>query len=328
MNSLGRPSRPAGLHRTTHSRYSRLKFQVREKELAETTLLTDGGIRFWILCEPDSPIPLCACETFNRKRGLVKSPGAELREVPVIGVASVFTPAPNRGKGHAGLMMRLLADKAREIAGNHGFSVLFSDVGPTFYAKNGGWVTCDAGTLVIPSDKSFQSDVSAEDLTLESARRWIEEDQKALREEFSGEEGRTVIQMIPQHSELEWAALRDRHGAENLKLDTSEVVGSQVSNGNDWGYVLWFHEWKDSSLTVLRLREPSSDVALIALIESALSEARRSGMRKLTIWSPSDRLVKAAGIPKIERKSSLPALLYMDEGRTVKWRSIEKLGWC
>jgi hypothetical protein len=251
-----------------------------------------------------------------------------LLEVPVIGVASVFTPAQNRGKGYAGLMMRLLADKLREIAGNEGFSVLFSDVGPTFYAKNGGWVTCDAGTLVIPSDKSFQSDVSVEFLTLESAKRWIGEDQRALREELSGEEGRMVIQMIPQHSELEWAALRDRHGAEHRKLATPEDVGSQVLEDKDWGYILWFHEWKNSSLTVLRLREPSSDVALIALIESALSEARQSGMQKLTIWSPSDRLVKVAGIPKIERKSSLPALLYMGKEGTVKWKSIEKLGWC
>jgi hypothetical protein len=225
-------------------------------------------------------------------------------------------------------MMRLLADKVREIAGSQGFSVLFSDVGPTFYAKNGGWVTCDSGTLVIPSERSFLGDVSVECLTLESAKRWIEDDQRALREEFSGEEGRTVIQMIPQHAELEWAALRDRHGAEHLKLDTTGVVGSQVSDGKDWGYILWFHEWKDSSLTVLRLREPSSDVALTALLESALSEARRLGMQKLTIWSPSDRLVKVIGIPKIARKTSLPALLYMGDERQVEWRSIEKLGWC
>ena len=69
-----------------------------------------------------------------------------MREVRVIRLASVFTPAQNRGQGYPGLIMRLLDDKIREMIGNKGFSVLYGGIGPTFYAKNGGWETCDAVT--------------------------------------------------------------------------------------------------------------------------------------------------------------------------------------
>ena len=72
-----------------------------------------------------------------------------MRQVPVIGVASVFTPAQNRGKGYAGLMMRLLADKVREMTGNKGFSVLYSDVGPHFTPR------MEVGRRVTPTNWSF-----------------------------------------------------------------------------------------------------------------------------------------------------------------------------
>lgn len=325
--SLGSSTGPTILHRKAIS-IKPAKLQVRERELTETSLLSDGGIRFWILYESDSPTPLCACETFNRKKGLVKAPGCELREVPVIGVASVFTSAQNRGKGYAGLLMRLLANKIRELTGNRGFSVLYSDVGPIFYAKNGGWETYDADTLVVPSDKVFPRETAVELLTLESAHEWIGKDVKALRDEFSGEEGQTLIQMIPQQSELEWATVRDHHSAQFLNLEISEFVGARVFDEKGWGYILWFHQWKESSLTVLRLREPRSNPALVGLIEAALSEARRSKMQKLTIWSPSNRLEKVVGIQKTQRKSALPGLLYMGDETPVKWRSIEKISWC
>lgn len=41
-------------------------------------------------------------------------------------------------------------------------------------------------------------------------------------------------------------------------------------------YILWFHEYKESSLTVLRLREPPPDARLRGLVDAVMSEARRS----------------------------------------------------
>ena len=165
-------------------------------------------------------------------------------------------------------------------------------------------------------------------MTLETANGWIEKDVRALKDEFVGEAGQTLIQLIPQHSELEWVTVRDRHGAECRNLDISEFVGAQISDGKGRGYILWVHEYKESNLTILWLREPPSEKSLLTLIDVALSEARRSKMQKLTIWSPSDRLEKAVGFQKTQRRGALPGLLYMGDEKPVKWRSIEKLGWC
>ena len=293
----------------------------------------------------DSPgtTPLCACETFNRKRGLIKSPGKEVEEVPVIGVASVFTPSQNRGKGFAGVMMQLLSKRARNITGARGFSVLYSDIGPEFYHKNGGWKAFEGFELVIPSSQVFHNFQLPSSVSLQQAKDCIERDTRILRQEFSSlaDPATTTVQMIPQWGELEWAHLRGQHAGRHLNIDVGDIVGAEVSGGSDgdWGYILWFHEFKDSSLTVLRIREPSADSGLQGLLYAALNEARRLQLSKVTIWSPNQRLKTLTGEQIVMRKHSLPALLVLSaaEGESnasespsqkLIWRNIEKLGWC
>jgi hypothetical protein len=133
--------------------------------------------------------------------------------------------------------------------------------------------------------------------------------------------------MILQHAELEWATLRVRYTAQYLNLEVSEFVGAQVTSAEGWGYILWFHDYKESSLTVLRLREPPMDIGLIGLIDVAVSEAKRFGFKHIAIWSPSERLENVTGVKKIVRKGALPGLLYLRDDN-IHWRSIEKLGWC
>src|ERR1700737_3030672 len=222
-------------------------------------------------------------------KGLVKRPGQDVEEVPVIGVASVYTPAQNRGNGYAGIMMKLLSERVRSLYGGIGFSVLYSDIGPTFSAKNGGWHTCDAVEVSIPASVIFDDATSVELFTLQEAGNYIDNDVELLKEEFNGEVDRTTMQMIPQHSELEWANLRDKLLAKHLNLRDLEFVGEKGGSGNAWGYVLWFHDQKESSLTILRLRDPTSDVELKGLIGAALEEARKTGLGKGKIGSPRER---------------------------------------
>jgi hypothetical protein len=223
--------------------------------------------------------------------------------------------------------MRLLSERIRSMTDSQGFSVLYSDIGPDFYDTFGGWKTYDADELVIPRSQNFVQTILARPLDLAQAAEWIDKDVGLIEREFDDEEG-TAVQMIPLHGELEWATLRGRQAAEHLNLKVSENVGAVFTSADGWGYMLWFHEYSKSSLTVLRLREPASDSALRGLLEAVVKEADRSQLEKVTIWSPSERLERISGIQKVLRKSSLPGLLYLAGEEKVKWRNIEKLGWC
>jgi len=82
---------------------------------------------------------------------------------------------------------------------------LYSDVGPEFYAKNGGWKAYHAYELVVPSSKLFEDKLSADMLNLNEAEDFTDEDVCILRKGFVGDNDSTIIQMIPRHAELEWA---------------------------------------------------------------------------------------------------------------------------
>jgi len=96
MSSMGTP-----LTLEAYVAYGRLELQ--------SLLCGDGRITFWTLLDSPSTAPLSACQTINQKRGWVKVPGRPVEEVPVIGIASVFTPAARRNKGYAAALMQLLS---------------------------------------------------------------------------------------------------------------------------------------------------------------------------------------------------------------------------
>lgn len=225
-------------------------------------------------------------------------------------------------------MMQLLSERIRTMTGEQALSVLYSDIGPKFYDKYGGWKACDANELLIPSGKEFEDTLSAEMLNLEDARIYIDEDVKNLKNELIDGEDLTIFQLIPQHEELEWASVRDRRLAKHLKLEEEENFGAKVTSVDGWGYVLWFHEYQSSTLTIVRLREPPTDAGMRGLLQAALSEARRSGLENVKIWSPNERLENVTGIKKVVRDDAVPALLYFGENKRIHWRNIEALGWC
>ncbi|KAF5369214.1 hypothetical protein D9757_010039 [Collybiopsis confluens] len=81
----------------------------RDLELEKSECGRDDKFITWILAPRDDSKTLeflCACETFRRP-GLV-SKGGVVEEVECYGIASVFTPPEQRGKGYAHLMTSLL----------------------------------------------------------------------------------------------------------------------------------------------------------------------------------------------------------------------------
>jgi len=225
-------------------------------------------------------------------------------------------------------MMQLLSKRIREITGGRGFSVLYSGIGPKFYDQNGGWKPADAVEMNLPNTTTFLDTLPVENLDIKEAENYIDQDVRCLKNEFVANAERTTMQMIPQHSELEWATTRAQEETKHLNLEVPEVVGAKFSSPDGWGYILWFRQYRKSSLSVLRLREPSNDAGLRGLLQAAVDEANRSGLSKVIIWTPSPQTEKVTGLERVTRKTGIPALLCLGEDEDVTWQRIEKLGWC
>lgn len=145
----------------------------REEFLMTVPLAKNGGVTHWILTDrngaPDNRPIYASCESL-RKRALAARLNGEndvqLQDGIAHGIASVFTNPVYRGKGYASRMMSELGPKlkewsegrkepkgeADELAGDGTvltpslFSVLYSDIGKQFYAKN-GWAAFESAHL-------------------------------------------------------------------------------------------------------------------------------------------------------------------------------------
>jgi hypothetical protein len=111
--------------------------------LATVPLAKDGGMTTWILVEKNLPQDhrpiFCSCETFL-KRSLMSDADGKIEEVIVHGIASVFCPLGYRRRGYAARHMTEVAKALRTWQSDQGKvagSVLYSDIGKTYYAKLG-----------------------------------------------------------------------------------------------------------------------------------------------------------------------------------------------
>lgn len=134
----------------------------------------------------------------------------------------------------------------------------------------------------------------------------------------------TTIHMIPQQSQLQWCTVRDTLFSQHQGLRAPEYVGACIYTVDGWGYILWSHDHRQSSLKVLRLREPSSNAALRGLLQEATAEAKSFGFKKVSIWSPTNRLERVCGIEKETREFGLPCLLPRSSDEDVNWINIER----
>lgn len=157
----------------------------------------DDNIVSWGLVPRDNTSTtdlLSHCDTYRRK-GVITRPDGTQTEVTSYVMSAVFTPDQHRGKGYATHMMRLmhyaLAPKDKlppfpsawgapptNILGDAAFSVLYSDVGPRFYAKctkgadQPGWVAIKDP----PPHRKWHVEATEDDRSPPSDWEWLDYD--------------------------------------------------------------------------------------------------------------------------------------------------------
>ncbi|KAF9542987.1 hypothetical protein CPC08DRAFT_650012 [Agrocybe pediades] len=207
------PATPAQIlesHRRTNEEWgipfaegtSMEQYLEREKRTKELQCAWDGKMQVWVLIrrdDPDSLDFLCSCETFKREAWVVHQTSGKGQPCTGYGIASVFTPVRNRGKGTRftkHMMCHLLhwvqakreyldqlewpsewgekptvsrTEQEESYGGDALFSALWSDVGPEFYARcgtgireGGGWQVEDPNIHIWNVDDAHSSTVPGE----------------------------------------------------------------------------------------------------------------------------------------------------------------------
>ncbi len=289
---------------------------------------------------------MCACETYVRillitsylshhsihrfrRTGVIVRPAADgsvqVEEVPCYGIASVFTPAPKRGKGYAGQMMRLLhwilaptSSFATDFPGEWGsppvarlqdarFSILYSDVGSEFYHNSGptpnkghGWVATGMENTSWNVD-NIQSQGRSEErcrwLQQEDAVRVWEQDAELMKQDARSYADKThtiVFSLLPNQSVGVFTIQRLMTFTSNLVPNLpSDIWGVQLLDNCEQQDSLAFATWtlesgKPKIMVLTRLRATRSSFAV--LLRKLMERAKDTGIETIECWNLPEQL--------------------------------------
>ncbi|CAG8478406.1 10070_t:CDS:2 [Diversispora eburnea] len=347
--------------------------QYLELEKILTNLeFTRDNFQVWILISKkdqhqEAPTILSTCGTIKRKalvkdtttdksdklRGVGEGGRGNVREIICHSIASVFTPLNFRNNGYASSMLKLLSDiLVKELKAE--FSFLFSDIGPHFYQRLGWNVddhkeirfNVDNNTHISDSANNLDNNIIVEDtkkiISQDDLERIIQQDCQLIYQEFSQLDFSAFL-VLPTKPNFEWHFERSKIYAKikNVEITTLgvELIGRSINNNKNnhsLGFILWFHDFRDQKLTILRFRSNNQKVTKL-LIEHAKREAQRSNLTQVVVWNPDMKLfpnVKEGNNKNddngelVERKDSLPFLAchYKEPSHFshFKWLLLEK----
>ena len=315
----------------------------REEHLAGQAFTRDGGITYWILVDTAASTPassprtiLASCESL-RKKALLATKDGKVEEVVSHGIGSVFCRPEFRGRGYAGRMMKELGSKLERWQQKEGsrasFTVLYSDIGKNFYARN-GWKPFPSSHIALPPLKSTTSTSSAKPTPSSSSSSssplhaddlpaLCSLDQSLLRQKIAHQNPSTRVAFIPDVETMQWHHAREAFAAKELFNRHPEVKGA-ISNGpeGERAWCIWTHTFgstpQSTKLHVLRLVvEAERDIgrqmphsgaatngtdvegtgavkAVAAVLLAAQREAGVWGMDHVELWNPSPVTVVAA----------------------------------
>ncbi|KAF2157286.1 hypothetical protein K461DRAFT_219032 [Myriangium duriaei CBS 260.36] len=343
----------------------------REAALADTDLASDGGVTGWMLAvdEPSGKTRrhLSACETL-RKHALVVTPAGGIQEVICYGVASVFCPHANRGKGYPTEMISQLG-KWMDTQSGAAFSVLYSDIGKKFYDRH-GWKPFESSHVDLPADAGEKIPEGVKFLKAGDLDALCKRDERNIRRRLEklASQGKNAVAILPDIKTTTWQLVRESAVSKELFGESPDIHGAVVktSSGKDvwcfwtrWWYNTDLSSPKGNTLYILRLavddenyddttatpegvdKASGSEIsnAIADLLQAARVEASKANMEDVKIWNPSSATLAAAqklnsNAHVIHRdKDSIASLKWCDQGLaniadSLVWTCNEKFAWC
>lgn len=326
---------------------------LRKEEIQRVTTFSQRGSIFWALVDKDydvvaGPTVLyCHCESHRFDCAVRRSSGEIMRGFSHH-IGSVFTLPQYRKQGLATLFMTEVARQLEALPDTLA-SVLYSDIGPTFYDKL-GWKVFPSKMAALnvahPLNVHADTDNCTELLSLtldESLNKFLEADNARLVEELASDcfQGKSSFVILPTRDSIEWQFCIGVHFAQvRQHKELPSCCGKAV---NENAFIIWCHNLKESTLYILRARFPNdgdkSYKLTLLLLNEALKEARRFKLEKVAIWDPPLVLTNAEirsqfEMQFVEREDSLSSAMIFrldssDEGTKVcpYWLANEKYAW-
>ncbi|MCJ1299822.1 hypothetical protein MMC08_002616 [Hypocenomyce scalaris] len=309
----------------------------REEHLANQAFTRDGGITHWILVDTAVSIPdssprtiLASCESL-RKKALLATKDGKVEEIISHGIGSVFCRPEFRGRGYAGRMMKELGEKLEGWQQKEGsrtsFTVLYSDIGKTYYARN-GWKPFLSSHIALPALASKNDTPSIKNAAMSSPLRAVDLpalcslDHTLLRKKIALSPRSTRVALVPDVETMQWHHAREEFATKELFNRYPDIKGA-ISEGTEGerAWCIWTRTFgstrETTTLHILRLvieaeqdigrqmpnggtingideKDMAAASAVAAVLLAAQREAGEWGMDHVELWNPSPVTVFAA----------------------------------
>ncbi|KAG6574341.1 Acyl-CoA N-acyltransferase [Phytophthora cinnamomi] len=327
----------------------------RKEELQRATAFSQRGSNFWALVEdngdstelvPGQTVLYCHCESHRFDCAVRRSSG-EIERGYSHHIGSVFTLPEHRKRGLATFFMKEVAKQLGKLP-RALVSVLYSDIGPTYYDKL-GWRLHPSkmATLDVAhphNANSNETEVEIESLFLDDKLdAFFQADNARLVDELSSErfQGGEAFAVLPTRDSLEWQFCIGVHFARVRGYD--ELPSRCGVKIHENAFVIWCHNLKESTLYVVRARFPEAGDGAAEttrlLLSTALEEARKFKLKKVAIWDPPsgllhDEVRSHLEIELVERVDSLSSAMVFGHGNSEAstaplphWLGNEKYAW-
>lgn len=356
-------------------------YLAREEFLMTVPLARNGGVTHWILTDrnapPDNRPIYASCESL-RKRALASRPGPDgpvVQEGIAHGIASVFTNPQYRGKGYASRMMKELGPKLAEwdegrkdpkkVQNQENgvtrslFSVLYSDIGKTFYAKT-GWAAFESTHLCfkpVAAADGAPSSSKARPLGYHDLAVLCHLDENLLRDKLQQQarglplsDKKVCAALVPELDQFLWHMMREDFMTKHIFHKTPAIRGALFGEPGRRIWAVWTRGYyggldkiEGNTFHILRFvvedeTSPDDYVAegFRAIIQIAQAEAAEWRSFDIQMWNPSELLKRAAKGSGLEfelvdrEKDSIASLMWYGDEPTaaVDWVANEKYAWC
>jgi hypothetical protein len=271
------------------------QFVDRERRLRALPFARSMRTWLWV----DGPLVLASCETFRMRSFLDGVEGSSY------GLASVFTQAALRGRGHASQMVaQVVKEVRREDPGAHAM-LLFSEVGARIYERQGFSARPIAETL-LPA-QSGDATEGVERLLV------VEELPEALAR---APRPRDRFLIWPTAAQLEWHLAREEFYARTLGRARPSAWGAAIGRS----IALFTAEHKQRQLVVQLLAVERPDHAA-PLILAARRVAAAAELATVRLWGdlPLGEARPAADLPML--RPLAPGL------QAAEWRTVPHAVW-